>query len=365
MKILFLSDANSIHTIKWVSSLSKQGYKIRLFSFFNPSETAKKKYSKFNVSVISPDLKSKIKNLREPNLSKIKYVQSLSILKKEIIKFDPDVIHAHYASSYGILGFLTRFKPFILSVWGSDIYHFPYKNILNKWILNLVIKNSDLICSTSIAMKRIIEKEYMRFDIEVIPFGVDTKVFRPKISHEDTFTVGTIKSIESHNGINCLIDAAQIVIHDHDIKINFLVVGDGLLKKSMEQKVIELQLEDYIQFVGSVPHEKVLEYYNKLSVFIAVSERESFGVSVLEAAACGLPSITSNIGGLVEVNCHNETGIIIEPKNPNKLAESIIKLYEKDTLRMKFGEKARKRVVNDFDWKENVFQMIDLYNRYK
>ena len=365
MKILILSDASSIHTLKWVSSLRKEGFKLQIFSFFKPDEEAKKKYSKLRVKVISSELKSKIKNLREPNLSKIKYIQSLPILKKVIAKFDLDIVHAHYASSYGVIGYLTRFKPFILSVWGSDICDFPYKNKLNKWILNQVIKNSNLICSTSLAMKRIIEKDYMRFDIEIVPFGVDTKVFRPKIIDEDVFTVGTIKSIESHNGINCIIDAAKIIIHEHGIKINFLIVGDGLLKKSMEQKALKLHLEDYIEFVGFVPHNKVLEYYNKLSVFIAVSERESFGVSILEAAACGLPSITSNIGGLIEVNCHNETGIIIEPKNPKKLAESILKLYKEKSLREKYGKRARERVINDFNWKQNVFKMINLYSRFK
>ena len=110
-----------------------------------------------------------LKNLKFPFL----LLKSLKKANKIVKDFKPNILHAHYASSYGILGYLSKFKPFILSVWGSDIYHFPNKNLLNKFILRLVIKNSDKICSTSSAMKKIIEDEYKRFDVELISFGID------------------------------------------------------------------------------------------------------------------------------------------------------------------------------------------------
>ena len=116
MKILILSDASSIHTQKWVKSLSSKGIDIHLFSFFNPKVDIVKKYKQYNVEITSPDVQSSIKNLREPNLSKIKYLKSLPLLNKTIKNFRPKIIHAHYASSYGLLGMLTMFKPFIVSV---------------------------------------------------------------------------------------------------------------------------------------------------------------------------------------------------------------------------------------------------------
>ena len=97
---------------------------------------------------------------------------------------------------------------------------------------------------------------------------------------------------------------------------------------------------------------------------MAVSKRESFGVSILEAASCEIPSITSNIGGLTEVNINNETGIVINPDDPEKLADSIIKLYEQKELRLKLGKNARKRVEKKFNWTNNVNEMIKLYKSY-
>ena len=363
MKIIFLSDANSIHTLRWIESLTSNNFEIQLFSLFKPQKNLIEKYKKFNVNIISPDLRSKIKHLREPNLSKIKYLQAIPLLKKTIKDFEPDILHAHYASSYGILGYLSRFKPFILSVWGSDVYHFPYKNRFNKWIFKLIIKDCDKVCSTSIAMKKIIEEEYKRFDVEVISFGVDIDLFKPSNNNQE-FNVGTIKSIEDYNGIDCLIDAAKLVTVDYNKNIYFYIVGDGSLKKDMQQKAKNLQIEDKIKFEGFVEHENVTKYYNNLSIFVAVSRRESFGVSILEAASCEIPSITSNIGGLTEVNINNETGIVINPDDPEKLADSIIKLYEQKELRLKLGKNARKRVEKKFNWTNNVNEMIKLYKSY-
>tara|TARA_Y100000741_G_scaffold357883_1_gene336286 strand:- start:287 stop:934 length:648 start_codon:yes stop_codon:yes gene_type:complete len=214
-------------------------------------------------------------------------------------------------------------------------------------------------------MKELIEKEYKRFDLNVVPFGIDIKNFKPSHKKESKdFVVGTIKSIEEHNGIDCLIDAAKILIDSYSLDINFLIIGDGSLRHKMQQKTKKLKIDDKINFKGFVNHNNVVKYYNLISIFIAVSTRESFGVSVLEAAACQVPSITSNIGGLVEVNLHKKTGLVIKPEDPEALAKSIFKLYKNGTLRDSYGRNARERVEKNFNWTSNVNQMINIYKKY-
>ena len=346
-----------------MESLNNNNFTILLFSFFAPNARRIKKYKELDIKVISPNLRSKIKNLREPNIGKIKYIFSISILQRTIRDFQPNVIHAHYASSYGVLAFISRFRPFILSVWGSDIYDFPFRSRLNKFLIKIIIRSANIVCSTSIAMKEIIKKEFLREDVELVPFGVDTNFFKPEKKEKKKFTVGTIKSIEKHNGISCLLDAAKIVIYEYKKDIDFMIVGDGYLKKEMIQKAAELGLYEKVSFPGFIQHNEIVDYFNKLSIFIAVSEQESFGVSVLEAASCEIPTITSNIGGLIEVNSHNKTGFIINVNDPRALAKYILKLYEDEKMRLKFGNSARKRVLNKFNWEKNVNQMIKIYNK--
>ena len=129
----------------------------------------------------------------------------------------------------------------------------------------------------------------------------------------------------------------------------------------MEEKVKTLNLGDKIKFLGFVDHGSVRKYYEMLSIFVAVSTREIFGVSVLEAAALEIPSITSNIGGLTEVNLHNKTGIVIEPDRPLQLAKSIIKLYEDSKMRKNLGVNARKMVIEKFNWDESIKKMLKVY----
>ena len=173
--------------------------------------------------------------------------------------------------------------------------------------------------------------------------------------------VAAINSGNSTEFIDCLIDSANIVINDFKKDILFIIVGNGSLKKDMEEKVAMLNLDDKIKFIGFVEHGSVKKYYDMLSIFVAVSTRESFGVSVLEAAALEIPSITSNIGGLTEVNLHNKTGIVIEPDSPLQLAQSIIKLYENNELRNNLGVNARKMVIEKFNWEKSIKKMLKVY----
>ena len=365
LKILILSDANSIHTLKWVESIREHHANLMLFSLFKPKKDYLKRYIKLNVDVKTPDLKSKIKNIRNPNFSKLNYLIGIRQLKRIINDFQPNILHAHYASSYGVLAFISNYKPFILSVWGSDILDFPNRNFFNKWLLKKVINSASTICSTSQVMKKNICDNYNRYDIELIPFGVDINLFSPKKNHSKKFTVGTIKSIEKHNGIDCLLDAASIIVNEyHKNDIHFLIVGEGSVLEEMKLKATRLRLNDFVEFTSGVSHQEIVEYHRKLSVFIAVSTRESFGVAVLEAAACGVPAITSDIGGLPEVNENNKTGNVIKPNDPRDLANSIIKFYNNPVYRKMFGQNARDRVIAKFDWENSVKKMINIYNQY-
>ena len=122
-------------------------------------------------------------------------------------------------------------------------------------------------------------------------------------------------------------------------------------------------MNKFVNFVGYISPESVIEYYQKMSIFIAVSTRESFGVSILEAASCQIPAITSDVGGLPEVNKHNETGIVIPSESPEALAESIKNLYNDTNLRIDMGKNARQRVIQEFNWEINFKKMISIYSQ--
>ncbi|MCD7873784.1 MAG: glycosyltransferase, partial [Acidaminococcaceae bacterium] len=145
---------------------------------------------------------------------KIRYLEALLLLKKVIKIFQPDIIHAHYATSYGLLGALVGFHSYIISVWGSDIFDFPNISLFHKNIIKYNFFKADIILSTSNVMAEEIQK-YTSKGIKVTPFGVDINEFKPlnvdSIFKPNKIVIGTIKTLEEKYGIEYLIRAFSIV----------------------------------------------------------------------------------------------------------------------------------------------------------
>ena len=364
MKILLLSDSNSPHTLRWAKSIRNAGIEVGIFSLH-----------KINLSIYpdTPDIQLNSLNLsrsfqskNENNISKLIYIKAVSTVKKIIKEYKPDIVHAHYASSYGLIGALTGFHPFVISVWGSDVFRFPTYSFIHRRTLIYSFTKADKILATSNVLKEE-SKKYTLKEIAVIPFGIDTEKFSPKevnsiFKYEDV-VIGTIKALEYVYGVEYLIRAFKIVktkLFNQTIKL--LVVGSGTLKESLEKIVKELELENDTVFTGYIGQDNISDYHNMLDIYVAVSLEESFGVSVIEASACSKPVIVSNVGGLLEVVEKGKTGFIVEPKNPEALAEALIKLINNPGLRVEMGRNGRNKVLQHYQWDDSVKKMIGVYN---
>lgn len=362
-KVLFLSDGSSIHTKRWINSLSEKGVKIHLFSL-KPVETSE--YPEENFSFTCFNLQK-----RFGGLSKLGYLKVLPELKKVIREFKPDIMHAHFASSYGLLGALSAFHPFVLSVWGSDVFDFPKKSFLHKSLLGYNLKKADKILSTSHVMAEE-TKIYTEKEIEVTPFGINTDQFKPEKADraaltpfsENDIVVGTIKLLEDKYGINYLIEAFSIVLHRHpELPLKLLIVGDGSERKNLENLADGLGIAEKVYFAGMADYSKVPYFNRMLDVYVALSNYESFGVAVIEAQSCGKPVVVSDAGGLPEVVEDGVTGFVVERKNAEAAAEKLEKLVLDAALRERMGNAGRERVLKLYDWNENVAQMMKIYSK--
>jgi L-malate glycosyltransferase len=362
MKILLLTDVNSSHSRKWALGLAERGISIGIFSISSPAEDW---YSSSGIEVFVP-LKFNQGVFSAGFFRKLKYLRLLNSLRKVIRVFKPDLIHAHYASSYGLLGALSRFHPLVSSVWGCDVYDFPKQSVFHKAILKFNLNRSDKVLSTSNVMAKETE-QYTKKKIIVTPFGIDTSKFKPEIEinpQKEEVVIGTIKSLEGKYGIAYLIEAFSILFHKHPgIKLKLLIVGSGSLQKKLSDLAGSLGISGVTEFTGSIPFGEIVEYHNRLDIYVAVSvdPSESFGVAILEASACGKPVVVSNVGGLPEVVKDGITGIVVPVRNAGKTAEAIEKLLLDRELRRSMGEQGRIHVKEKFEWNGCVQQMIKIY----
>lgn len=351
MKVLLLAPSKSIHTHKWALFYQQNGIQVKVVTFFDH-------YSKENAQEVETIVLPK----RLPG--KLSYLSGVFTLKKILREFKPDILHAHYVSSYGFIGALANFHPFYVSVWGRDIFQFPNQSLLNKKIVQYTLGQADEICSTSHVMAKETNK-HINSKVHVTPFGVDMSKFKPDLQskqNQNDFIIGTVKALSDKYGIADLIKAFSIV-HQKYSHTKLLIVGDGPQRKEYEQLVESLNLEHVTSFTGRVPNDQVPEYINKMNVFCVPSteDSESFGVAAVEAMACSVPVVVSNVGGLPEVVIEGVTGYVVPKENYTELANAITNLIENEDKRIEMGNKGVEHVRQQYNWIDNANGMLQLY----
>jgi L-malate glycosyltransferase len=349
MKILYLANSASIHTEKWVNYFSDKGHQVEVLSF-EPANVV-------NANV-------KVHRLGRQLPFKMHYFSYRKAVRHFLDQIQPDILHAHYASGYATLGRLAGFRPYVVSVWGSDIFDFAQKSPLHRRIVAANLKSADRVCSTS----QVIADEIRRCceqDAYLTPFGVDCELFRPpnEAKSENEFVVGIVKSLEPKYGIEYLIRGFAIFSKRmaNTRKLRLMIAGDGSLRDSLRRLARDMNIEAQTTFLGFVPHERVPETLGRFAVFVAPSVSESFGVAIVEASASGLPVVASRIGGLSEVVRERVTGILIPPRDPTAIANALQELLVNESLRIELGRNGRKFVLENYEWTENASRMEHIY----
>ena len=361
MKVLILSDAQSIHTKRWVSSLSGKGMDIVLFSIKPELDSF---YSEAGIKVYVYDLFTYKKSGKIGKVfgSLTNHRKAVNYLKEIIKEEKPDILHAHYATSYGLIAALSGFSPFIISVWGSDIYEFPKKSFINRQSVKYILGKADFITSTSNAMA-VEASKYTGKQIDIVPFGVDTSLFDDTEDIRDgRVVIGTVKTLSHNYGIDTLIQAYKLFVENNPDKESVLeIVGQGPDREILEKLADDLGIGDKVIFRGFIENHKLPEVYNSFDVAVFLSRRESFGVSAVEASSCGTAIVASDTDGFKEVLEDGISGMIVPKEDPHKAYKAIEFLVSNPQKRYEIGKAARQNVISQYDWNRNVSQMISIY----
>lgn len=356
MKILFLAAANSIHTVRWVNSLVARGNEVHLVYNANHVPTRNK-------------LDKKVIQHRLKHSGNIAYYLNAAELRKLYREIKPDIVNAHYASGYGTLARMARVKTLLLSVWGSDVYDFPYQSIFKMHIVKKNISYANHIASTSKVMAKQVEKIMdKKMDISVTPFGVDIEQFKNIYTSKKEFCFGVVKTLEYKYGIEYIIKSFFILLNrikneGLDNNVVLKIYGEGKIKGELENLCKELGIMEKVIFKGYVPNIEVPNALNKMDVFClgSILDSESFGVAAVEAMSCGVPVIATDVDGFKEVIEDEQTGYIVPRKDEVAMAEKMYELMIDNNKRKKMGEKGRIRVEELYNWENNITEMENVY----
>lgn len=316
----------------------------------------------------------KIIELNKRNGTDFKVVFKLRHL---LVQYEIDVVHAHNWNTFceSILAcILSRgSKRIIHTIHG---YHFDYPNTLSgqfkKKIRHSIEKILSLrsykICTVSNEIKLYIEKEIgiPESKIKVVLNGITTGAPPPQRStsqtfgiKKETFTLGFVGRLAVVKNIDTLLRAIKI-IRRSCANIRLLIVGDGSERAYLESYSKEIGVDDCVSFLGYRDDVKMI--LQSVDIFILPSHYEGISIALLEAMACGLPVIASNVGGNLEIVIHNETGFLFPSRDINALTKCVVQLYSNPELINKMGKNAQNRVEKSFDIKNTISKYAALYS---
>jgi mannosylfructose-phosphate synthase len=214
-------------------------------------------------------------------------------------------------------------------------------------------------------------------DLEIIPPGVDTGRFRPLEQDEDDKELDvperfifSLSRIDSNKGIDYLIRAFAHAKEKADTR---LVIGGGSknpkdheveVKNDLERLVAELDLGEGVRFTGYIPDELLEVYYRKARVFVLPSKYEPFGMTVLEAMACGTPVVATGLGGLRHVLHDDKDSLLVDPSDTDEFAAAISRMLSDRSVASRLAKNGLKLVREQYSWDSIAKRTLSFYERY-
>lgn len=303
------------------------------------------------------------------------YESALASKLVDVVRFEQlDILHVHYAIPHASAAFMAKqiletygiFIPFVTTLHGTDIT-LVGKDPTYKPVVTFSINKSDGVTTVSESLKRDTEDHFkITNEIKVIPNFIDFNRFslKPKDHFKKAIAPNNERILIHTSNFRKVKRTADVIRMFEKIltKIpsKLLMVGDGPERAYDEKLCRSLNITDHVRFLGK--QDAIEEILSVSDLFLMPSESESFGLAALEAMACKVPAITSNAGGLPELNIDGFCGYMSDVGDVEDMAKKAISILEDDDVLNRFKENAFSR-AKDFDLKKILPEYVNFYNQ--
>jgi len=299
------------------------------------------------------------------------YIPNIHKIVRIFKKIKPDFVHLHAQHYYSPAIILSGIQ-YILTSWGTEVLTLPNENIIIKILAKTTATKASKITVDANCLKEIWTRMGVpNRKVEVIPFGVSLKIFNPqvdgseireslKIQNNDIVLISTRALHNHHYNVECFVKAIPLILKAYS-KVKFIIKGSGPLEGYLRNLAKKLDVSEYVRFVGLVPHSEIAKYLAAADIYVSTCFVDTTSVSLLEAMACGLAPIVTDVSGNREWITNGENGLLFPPKNPTVLAEKAIQLIKNEDLRKSFGKKCFRIVKQKASWKDCVSKMERIY----
>lgn len=350
----------SIHTYRWTEAFTRKNYEVTLLT---DSRTWVAPRIRFIPVYVLPSLNKRTLLRRLlPNTLK---------LTRLLQKIKPDIVNLHVQYYYSPTIIMNKL-PFILTSWGIEVLKLPHTNVLLKTLAKIAATKARMIISDAQCLKDIwVQTGVPEGKIKVIPFGVDMNLFNPKIDGtivreklkieaDDVVIISNRAFYNNQYNIECLVNAIPLILERHP-NAKFILKGAGPLETYLKSLVKKLEVSHHVRFVGLVPYNQMAQYLRASDIYVSTCFVDSTSVSLLEAMACGLPPVVTDIPGNREWITYGKNGLLYPPKDFTALAERISQLIENPTQRRLFGQRCNQIIKEKATWEKSVAETEKVY----
>ena len=377
----FKGDPHGIFVHRLMKEISKQGHEVHVLAPFSGDKTDYildgvnvKKFNYFYPKRFQRlcGRSGMIDNIKEGIFVKIQFLSFIlfNVVNSSRKLRDMDVVHVQWPIPNGLGALIVKYfygTHYINTIYGEEIY--LSKRYHTMFIIKLLVRNaSKTVMISSGTLKASLKEHFRKERFEIIPFGVDTEFFKPiKIEkNSKIFQILSVGYLIERKGFDYLVKALKEVLDSHN-EVKLIIVGSGPLETEIKNLIFELELEDNIQIINNIPDNELLEIYNLSDLFVLPSiidsqgNTEGLGVVLLEAMACKLPVIGSDIGGIPDIIQDNLTGRLVQQKDTEGLSKAIIDLIENEDIRKSMALNGYEMVKRHFSWEQIAKDYIEIY----
>ncbi len=340
--LCLLGDANSPHTRRWALEMRARGWRVSI------------------VTARPEPLDGVEQRILPPVRRSIDWLLRARAARCHVRELAPDIVHAHYVTSYGYLAARCDRHPLVMTAWGSDLLVTPRTRPWMRWLTGWILRRADLITGDSASLVEAARQYALRAPVHEIHWGVDRARFTPvPWEHKNGVQIVSLRAWEPNYQIDTLIDALALLRQQlPDTPLQLHLLGGGSLDACLRNQVQARGLGQSVHFHGRLDDAGMAAVLARCKISVSVPASDATSVAMLESMACGLAVVASDLPANRQwIN----PALLVPAGDAQALAQVLQRLASDDEHARQAGERNAERVALDGDRKTQMDHIDRLY----
>ncbi|GIX23099.1 MULTISPECIES: glycosyltransferase [Caldimonas] len=341
--LLFVADATSVHTRRWVGAIAQRGFRCSVISRLDGEVPG-----------------AQVHALNTPP-GRWPWFAALPRVRALAGQLQPDLVHGHYLTSYGFWAASLGRHPLVLSAWGSDVLVSPRHSRLVRALTGWTLRRADLVTADSRDMLEAIAAYRPRAALHQVLWGVDTTKFVAVHKTATPLRLVSLRNWEPNYRIDLVLHAAaQLRERRPGLSFELHLCGGGPLEAELRAQAQALGVDGVVRWHGRVDEDRLAEIVRNAHLAVSVPESDATSVALLEAMAAGLAVIVSDLPANRQW-VDGRGGRLVPAGDGQALAQALVELAADVQTLEAMGRHNRRRVVPEVSRDEQMDRMAALY----